>query len=321
MKVTKPEIFSCQLFFAVLLQSVSCSLLSKEGHQAGDQQQAPIKRSHKRFRKAHSFIQSRETLVQASGQVLLPPDSTDDSNRPRSSDRAQVWFQQFLHRAQPEGSKSKNDGSRAEDMKLAAKFARYLTSTRILLQLLFGVWYYILVVSKYPKLEGLQPTPEAVKLQSENAVAAIPDVSFANLCFAFCCSGPLAAHTFESTGVLNYWPGYIAMTFLPCCTLWVVNTYTDLNEKLGGFKKDPFMGLFCACCCSCCVIAQDAEAMDLITGARTHLCIVIETKPEETSMGFQGPPGSMGSVPGSFQMIYSKDNRSTSEKQPSVKEA
>lgn len=145
-------------------------------------------------------------------------------------------------------------------------------TTRILIQFLFGAIYYFLIVAKYPKINGLQPTAEAIKLQSENEVSASLKASYPNCFFSYCCSGPRAAHTFHSTDTMDFWPGCIAMSLFPCCTLWLVNSFTDLNAKLGGVKKDFFMGLICACCCSCCVIAQDAESLDMITGARTNLC-------------------------------------------------
>jgi len=142
----------------------------------------------------------------------------------------------------------------------------------ILVQLLFGVIYYFLIVVKYPKLDHLEPTPEAIKLQSENEVPATLRSSWPNCFFSFFCSGPRAAHTFHSAGVWNFWPGCITMSLCQCCTLWLVNSFTDLNVKLGGERRGLFMGLVMSCCCSCCVIARDAESLDMITGARTNLC-------------------------------------------------
>jgi len=143
---------------------------------------------------------------------------------------------------------------------------------RIIVQLIFGVLYYFLIVSKYPTLEGLQPTPEAIKLQQLDEVSATFEASMPNCVLSWLCTGPRAAHTFHAAGVLSYWPGCIAMSLLPCCTLWIVNSCTDLNEKLGGEKKDFCMGAICAFCCSCCVVAQDAQSLDLITGMDTNLC-------------------------------------------------
>merc|ERR1719337_292085 len=93
-----------------------------------------------------------------------------------------------------------------------------------------------------------------------------------NLFLSWCCTGPRAAHTFYTTIGFNYWAGCFLTSLFPCCTLWYFNSFTDLNERLGGEKRSAVMGLICACCCSCCVIAQDAEALDKITGARTQLC-------------------------------------------------
>merc|ERR1719220_2832052 len=62
------------------------------------------------------------------------------------------------------------------------------------------------------------------------------------------------------------------MTLCPCLTLYFMNSCSNLNENLGGRKKDCCSGMICAFCCSCCVIAQDAESLDMATGARTKCC-------------------------------------------------
>jgi len=139
-------------------------------------------------------------------------------------------------------------------------------------QLLFGIVVYFLIVSKYPQLNDTQPSSLAVELQRENEVMATCKVSGSNCILSWCCSGPRAAQTFHSVGVMNYWPSLILMSLLPCCTLWCMNSQSDLNVKLGGERRGLCMGCLCACCCSCCVVAQDAEALDLTTGARTGLC-------------------------------------------------
>jgi len=143
---------------------------------------------------------------------------------------------------------------------------------RIAVQLIFGAMYYCVIVSKYPtKFEEYAVTAEAKALQNKDEINATCDTSCPNNFHAFCCSGPRAAHTFHSVGLLDYWAGCILMTLFPCCTLWLTNSCTDLNEKLGGEKRGFCMGCLCACLCSCCVIAQDAQTLDLITGAKTEL--------------------------------------------------
>lgn len=151
-------------------------------------------------------------------------------------------------------------------------------STRIFLQILFGVIYYFLVLSKYPMLDGFKPTEEAQAIQKKNAVEALFDVSAHNLVLSWCCTGPRAAHTFHSTDILNYWPSLFLMSCFPCCTLAMVNGFTELNERLGGEKQNIFEALLCACCCSCCIVAQDAQTLDVITGMDTKLCGVEEHK-------------------------------------------
>jgi hypothetical protein len=148
-------------------------------------------------------------------------------------------------------------------------FATY--DLRVVLQLIFGVAYYFLIVKQYPMLESLQPSKEAIELQKCDAVSATLKTSFPNLVLSWCCTGPRAAHTFHSTGILDYWPSCVMMTCFPCCSLWAVNAFTDLNTKLGGEKQNPLMAALCACFCSCCLVAQDAQSLDLITGMETQL--------------------------------------------------
>jgi len=145
---------------------------------------------------------------------------------------------------------------------------------RILLQLLFGGLYYYLIVSKYPMLDSAKPTTEAIKLQELDELTATFETSIPNCLLSCCCTGPRAAHTFHSAGVLNFWPGCILTSLFPCCMLWWANSFTDLREMLGGAKKNCCLGALSALCCSCCLVAQDAQSLDLITGSETHLCSV-----------------------------------------------
>jgi len=142
---------------------------------------------------------------------------------------------------------------------------------RMMLQLLFGGLYYYLIVSKYPMLESVKPTAAAIRLQELDELNATLETSIPNCLLSWCCTGPRAAHTFHSAGVLNFWPGCILTSLFPCCMLWWANSRTDLREMLGGAQKTCFFGALSALCCSCCLVAQDAQSLDLITGCETHL--------------------------------------------------
>jgi len=156
------------------------------------------------------------------------------------------------------------------------------TTGRIVVQLVFGIVYFFLVVSKYPSLDGRLPNDAAKDLQKMNAVDATCQSQLPNICLAMCCTGPRAAHTFDKTDVLAYWPSCILMVLFPCCTLFVMNAFTDLNEKLGGERQDACTAALCAFCCSCCLVAQDAESLDLIMDVETQCCGFIEkSTPEE----------------------------------------
>lgn len=137
-------------------------------------------------------------------------------------------------------------------------------------QVVFAVVYYFMVVSYYPYWYG--PTPMSAHIQSEMPPVAAMHASPANMFLSLCCPQARAAHTFDKTGILEYWFGVLAMFCCPFCTLCWANACTDLNPKLGGWPADPLSSAACTWCCAPCVIAQDAESLDACTGARTEPC-------------------------------------------------
>lgn len=165
----------------------------------------------------------------------------------------------------PQGQAAQQDGGMSFD-------------TRVIFQLIFGVVYYFIIVQHYPTLkEATNGDKEKAKeIQDLDEVSATMEVSLPNCLFAWCCTGPRGAHTFHSAGILNYWAGCILMSCFPCCTLWIINSFTDFNERLEGEKRNCFLGALCACFCSCCVVAQDAQALDYMTGMKTELCSVVQ---------------------------------------------
>lgn len=147
---------------------------------------------------------------------------------------------------------------------------------RIGLQLFWGVLYYFMVVRLYPHVDDHTGSSERAKeLQEQNELSATLDVSMSNFCLSWVCPGPRGAHTFHSLGLLNYWLGCILMSALPCCTLWYMNSCTSLNEKLGGEREGCCMSFICAFFFFQCVIAQDAESLDAVSGTNTRLCGVV----------------------------------------------
>lgn len=140
---------------------------------------------------------------------------------------------------------------------------------RLLWQLLFGLMYYFLIVSKYPAMPGHQVSEKVAEYKKQNVLQAFVGASPQNIVLSICCTGARAAHTFKVTGALSYWPGLILMSVFPCCTLMFAESYSDMPEKLGGEKRSLLQSALCACCCSFCVIAQDAHALDMATNAQT----------------------------------------------------
>lgn len=143
---------------------------------------------------------------------------------------------------------------------------------RAAVQIVIGFFYYFLIVRYYPKLNpGMVPPPEAMAIQQMNPVLGALEAPPQIFACSFCCSGARAAHTFDSAGVMNFWFGLVCMSLFPCCTLFLTNSFTDLNVRLGGEQMRPLNSCVTSCCCSCCLIAQDAQSLDLVTGVKTNL--------------------------------------------------
>lgn len=139
-------------------------------------------------------------------------------------------------------------------------------------QLIYGACYSFLVVQKYPALTARDDRKKAAEIQDKSECGAFFSTSPVNMCLSCCCIGPRAAHTFDKTGVMNYWIALLAMTFCQCFTLCWANAFTNLNEELGGQKRDCCQSMICAFCCSPCVVAQDAQALDDITSVHVGCC-------------------------------------------------
>jgi hypothetical protein len=150
----------------------------------------------------------------------------------------------------------------------------------VLMQVVFAILYYYLILRKYPKLPEDHQISSEVALFQERSVCsvlfeccAVPN-RWENVCLSFFCGAPRAAHTMDVTGIMDFWPGCVIMTILPCCVLGLVHCSSDLKDKLGTAPRSCFKECLCCLFCSHCVIAQDAIALDMIVGAKTRICSV-----------------------------------------------
>jgi len=164
------------------------------------------------------------------------------------------------------------------------------------LQVLFAAVYYVMTVRYYPYWQG--PSPQSAQLQVNQPPCATLDSGLTNFFLSWMCPQARTAHTFEKTGTMGYWPAVFLMTFCPFCTLCYANSFTDLNPKLGGLRADPFSSTLCTWCCSCCVIAQDAESLDAATGVETG-CMGVSQGYAPPPMGGGMMPQGPGMMPGS----------------------
>jgi hypothetical protein len=140
-------------------------------------------------------------------------------------------------------------------------------------QVVYGIIYYCCIVKNYPVLTG-EPTAQARETQSKNELMAFLtcENSFVINLTSLFCPAARSAHTYDKVGLMPYWLGLLLSAFCPCGTLLYMNACTDLNVKLGGEKRDILMAVICSCFFPCCVIAQDAQALDECTGATVTLC-------------------------------------------------
>lgn len=149
----------------------------------------------------------------------------------------------------------------------------YVSIGHLILMIIFAFFYKRNVVDKYPESEKFNE--RSAELQGENeVVACCSSWGTTNCLLAWCCWAPRAAHTFDKVGVLPFWPGMALMACFPCCTLTYTNACTDLNERLGGERRNCIMAMLCAWCCACCVVLQDAASLDAATETQTKCCSV-----------------------------------------------
>lgn len=143
--------------------------------------------------------------------------------------------------------------------------------TKLLFIFFFGFIYYEAIVKHYPRVQD-PPNNTAVALMNQGAPCAIGAVSCSNVTLSCCCGLSRNAHTYHSTGMLEYWPSLVIMAFFPCCLMVYMNAFTDFKRKIGGSPDGCPGACLCSVCCCCCVTAQQAQALDATARADTNLC-------------------------------------------------
>lgn len=145
------------------------------------------------------------------------------------------------------------------------------------LQILLGIIYGIVIMRFYPKmslLNAVRKTPEAaeeVMGHSPLGVLLRCEASPQIVCSSCCAWGARAAHTYHSTRIMNYCLGLLLMSTLPCCTIFFVASCCGLRKRLGGSNMHVCESCLCSFCCGCCMIAQEAQALDYVMGVEIGL--------------------------------------------------
>jgi hypothetical protein len=207
------------------------------------------------------------------------------SRRARLANGSNISYSQFCQEYTTLALAAKPKEPDMDDIEDEAEEDAAISMAVFLMQLIFASCYYCMVVSKYPRVDGTEDLAEghpARELQSHNEVMGLPEVSASICLMSFCCPATRMSHNLHSTNTLNFWPSLCIMLCFPlwgvCCTLFIANSCTSMNEKLGGERNNICMGLLCAWLCQCCVIAQDAESLDLVKGVKTGICSVTEVE-------------------------------------------
>lgn len=135
-------------------------------------------------------------------------------------------------------------------------------------QIIFGIGFYFIVSSKYPRLEA--PNDASRAIMNEEVAFRCP---FGPICLqSWCCPATMLAHLVQGTGIMSYWVALVISFCAPCVLLVAVTSCGDTNVKLGGVRKDFCVGCLEAFFCSCCVITRANEALDAATGMELGCC-------------------------------------------------
>jgi len=136
--------------------------------------------------------------------------------------------------------------------------------------LVFGIFFYFLVVKKYHTLEA--PTSQSTSQMEQNPISATGSACCtANCWLALCCGPSRLGLTFHATGILDFWIAVLlnAIPGISPILTCVVLTSTDITTKLGGERPHCCEACLCSFCCLCCVNVKLAEALDLATEQTT----------------------------------------------------
>mmetsp|Transcript_112562 Transcript_112562/g.205048 ORF Transcript_112562/g.205048 Transcript_112562/m.205048 type:complete len:387 (-) Transcript_112562:223-1383(-) len=143
------------------------------------------------------------------------------------------------------------------------------------LQILLGIIYAIVIMRYYPNMSPIRRKPPQAAIDMARGGPVVPflrcQVSPQICLCSFCAWGARAAHTFHSVRIMNYWLALIFMSTLPCCTQFLCISCTELNTRLGGVEMNLCESCLCSSCCFCCMIAQEAQTLDMLMGVEVGL--------------------------------------------------
>jgi len=96
---------------------------------------------------------------------------------------------------------------------------------------------------------------------------------------SFCCTTRVA-DTYHSAGIMDFWVAFFAAMCCPCCftACLMPCKHGQLRTRLNGSatKACGLDDMCLACCCTLCVICQEARSVDQVVQVKVRCCCILE---------------------------------------------
>ena len=150
-------------------------------------------------------------------------------------------------------------------------------------QFIFGVLWYFSIVKGYKKLTRVPTQVRSAQILEENPLIALRHVGLGNACVSCYCEPSRFALTLDSLGFSQYW---CALSFgISCMPFMLCYFMNPIRKAMGAHNLDCCTVCIYATCCPSCVIAQQAEALDIATNQSVDGPCPIQVVPGRFPLG------------------------------------
>lgn len=147
----------------------------------------------------------------------------------------------------------------------------------LLVQFVIAVIYKQTVVNKLGRMD------EAIARSSGQAGGSDFKYGIFDCCgnaeyclYALCCPLARLGHTYHAAGVMEYWPAVFLVclmtTVVPCVTCCFLASLRSQLKRKFGITESPFLDCLCWMWCSCCLVNQEARAVDDVMWVKVGCC-------------------------------------------------